>query len=166
MQGEIALLTQAGLTPLPFSSLRRQGPFIQLYLFPDLTPEGIAKVQTVFELELKENILSVPLLKLFQQVQIRPYLLKKEGRYQLISEREAQNLQHEENQIAASLNASLLKIRSVVQWMAVLGKDPIPLTLFKEISSILCPDPSVKPLIHALSHCLSSESFRDCKKDR
>ncbi|CAM0117469.1 hypothetical protein RSOCI_03870 [Rhabdochlamydiaceae symbiont of Dictyostelium giganteum] len=87
------VLTQAGLTKIPLDASYSPGHKTRLYFFSDQTPEGVARVQLIFELETKEKKYNGMIDKLFQEIKINSYLKKVDNVYNLISEKEAFELQ-------------------------------------------------------------------------
>ncbi|CAM0117507.1 hypothetical protein RSOCI_04060 [Rhabdochlamydiaceae symbiont of Dictyostelium giganteum] len=79
------ILTTAGLTKIQIPSSDSSSDKIRLYFFSDPTPEGVAKVQTLFELEMKGKIYEGMINQMFKDIQVRPYLLKGRKIFKLIA---------------------------------------------------------------------------------
>ncbi|MGR3912856.1 MAG: tetratricopeptide repeat protein, partial [Candidatus Rhabdochlamydia sp.] len=81
-------LSKAGLIKIPLPSSDDSKGKIRLYGFSDQAPEGIAKIQTIFEMEVKGRIYDGPISEIFQDIANKPCLLKKGSHFKLISEEE------------------------------------------------------------------------------
>ncbi|MGR3912517.1 MAG: tetratricopeptide repeat protein, partial [Candidatus Rhabdochlamydia sp.] len=86
------ILTEAGLNKISLPVSKSSSCKIRLYFFSDQTPEGLAKIQTIFQLEIKGKIYDGYINEMFRHVQHKPYLLKQGRFFKLISEKEATQL--------------------------------------------------------------------------
>ncbi|MGR3911772.1 MAG: CHAT domain-containing protein [Candidatus Rhabdochlamydia sp.] len=82
-------LTKAGLIKIQLPSSNASKGKIRLYGFVDQTPEDIAKIQTIFELEIKEKIYNGLINGMFQDISNKPYLFREGNHFKLISKKEA-----------------------------------------------------------------------------
>ncbi|CAM0117452.1 hypothetical protein RSOCI_03785 [Rhabdochlamydiaceae symbiont of Dictyostelium giganteum] len=87
------VLTNSGLTKIPFTPSCTSDQKIRLYFFSDQTPEAIAKIQTLFELEMNGKHYQGWIHTMFQDILAKPYLLKKGSIFKLISEEKVLELQ-------------------------------------------------------------------------
>ncbi|MGR3912885.1 MAG: CHAT domain-containing protein [Candidatus Rhabdochlamydia sp.] len=85
MDIHIKSLTEAGLIKISLPSSHASKSKIRLYRFSDQTPEGMAKIQTIFELEMKGRIYKGFVSAMFQEISNRPYLFKEGSHFKLIS---------------------------------------------------------------------------------
>ncbi|CAM0117456.1 hypothetical protein RSOCI_03805 [Rhabdochlamydiaceae symbiont of Dictyostelium giganteum] len=83
------VLTQAGLSKIYFTSSTSTCSKIRLYIFSYQTPEIVAKVQTIFDEEIKGKNYQGLTTKIFKDIQIKPYLLRKGDFFELISREDA-----------------------------------------------------------------------------
>ncbi|MGR3974074.1 MAG: tetratricopeptide repeat protein, partial [Candidatus Rhabdochlamydia sp.] len=81
------ILTSRGVVKMPIAASHTSGK-IRLYCFLNQEPEVIAKIQTLFELEMKGKVYQGSLLNLFTTIQITPYLLREGIYFSLISTEE------------------------------------------------------------------------------
>ncbi|MGR3912605.1 MAG: tetratricopeptide repeat protein [Candidatus Rhabdochlamydia sp.] len=81
-------MTKISLAPSHSSSHK-----IRLYFFSDQTPEDVAKVQTVFELEIQGKKYNGHTNKIFQEIQDKPLLLKKGKDFKFLSKEDAFQLE-------------------------------------------------------------------------
>ncbi|MGR3973189.1 MAG: tetratricopeptide repeat protein, partial [Candidatus Rhabdochlamydia sp.] len=84
MESTTRLLTTAGMVKIPFFASENSKK-IRLYYFLNQQPEAIAKIQTLFELEIKENIYKGKIFQIFENIQAKSYLLKEGKTFLLIS---------------------------------------------------------------------------------
>ncbi|CAM0117698.1 tetratricopeptide repeat protein [Rhabdochlamydiaceae symbiont of Dictyostelium giganteum] len=89
MDIHIKSLTEAGLIKISLPSSYASKGKIRLYRFSDQTPEGMAKIQTIFELEMKGRIYKGFVSAMFQEISNRPYLFKEGSHFKLISREDA-----------------------------------------------------------------------------
>ncbi|MGR3973789.1 MAG: tetratricopeptide repeat protein [Candidatus Rhabdochlamydia sp.] len=84
MESTTNLLTTAGMVKLPFPFFNGLDK-VRLYHFSNQQPEDIAKIQTLFELEIKGNLYQGKIFQIFEGIQTQPYLLKEGKIFRLIT---------------------------------------------------------------------------------
>ncbi|CAM0117399.1 hypothetical protein RSOCI_03505 [Rhabdochlamydiaceae symbiont of Dictyostelium giganteum] len=81
--------TEAGLIKLSLPSSDSLTTKTRLYGFADETPEGVVKIQKIFELKVKGKIYDGIISEMCKDVSNKPYLLRKGSHFKLISKEEA-----------------------------------------------------------------------------